>query len=71
MESNQVEGAMEPSWTFPIPQAMQQHRGSQLHKVAPPSGKETSIVPAQPVRLAPAARPAEAERIESRDVIES
>jgi hypothetical protein len=27
---------MEPSWTFPIPQAMQQHRGSQGHKSEPP-----------------------------------
>jgi len=26
---------MEPSWTSPIPQAMQQHRGSQEHKPAP------------------------------------
>jgi hypothetical protein len=26
---------MEPSWTSPIPQAMQQHRGSQTHKPKP------------------------------------
>ena len=26
---------MEPSWTSPIPQAMQQHRGSQEHKPEP------------------------------------
>jgi hypothetical protein len=25
---------MQPSWTFPIPQAMQQHRGSQLQRAA-------------------------------------
>jgi hypothetical protein len=33
--SNNREGAMEPSWTFPIPQALQQHRGSQSHKPKP------------------------------------
>jgi hypothetical protein len=27
---------MQPSWTFPIPQAMQQHRGSQLQRTASP-----------------------------------
>jgi hypothetical protein len=26
---------MQPSWTFPILQAMQQHRGSQLQRTAP------------------------------------
>jgi hypothetical protein len=27
---------VEPSWTFPIPQAMLQHRGSQVPRSAPP-----------------------------------
>ena len=31
----QSEGVMQPSWTSPIPQAMQQHRGSQAHKPKP------------------------------------
>jgi hypothetical protein len=31
---------MEPSWTFPIPQAMQQHRGSQGHKSEPPKRQD-------------------------------
>jgi hypothetical protein len=31
---------MEPSWTFPIPLAMQQHRGSQGHKSEPPKREE-------------------------------
>lgn len=35
---------MEPSWTFPIPQAMQQHRGSTGNKPAPKSNE--SIAPA-------------------------
>jgi hypothetical protein len=25
---------MQPSWTFPIPQTMQQHRGSQVQRTA-------------------------------------
>ncbi len=29
---------MEPSWTFPIPQAMQQHRGTQIQRAAPAKG---------------------------------
>ena len=37
---------MEPSWTFPIPQAMQQHRGSQVPRPAPAKPKETPIEPA-------------------------
>ena len=35
---------MEPSWSFPIPQAMQQHRGSQTRKPAP--SNEAPLVPA-------------------------
>ena len=31
---------MEPSWTFPIPQAMQQHRGSQGPKSEPPKRQD-------------------------------
>jgi hypothetical protein len=31
---------MEPSWTFPIPQAMQQHRGSQGRKSEPPKRED-------------------------------
>jgi hypothetical protein len=31
---------MEPSWTFPIPLAMQQHRGSQGHKSEPPQRED-------------------------------
>jgi hypothetical protein len=31
---------MEPSWTFPIPQAMQQHRGSQRRKSEPPKRED-------------------------------
>ena len=31
---------MEPSWTFPIPQAMQQHRGSQGPKSEPPQRQD-------------------------------
>ena len=42
---------MEPSWTFPIPQAMQQHRGSQGHKSEPPKrqdarGQSDTLLPA-------------------------
>jgi hypothetical protein len=33
---------MEPSWTFPIPQAMQQHRGSQGHKSEPPKRQDVA-----------------------------
>ena len=31
---------MQPSWTFPIPQTMQQHRGSQVQRTAPPESSE-------------------------------
>ena len=61
---------MEPSWTFPIPQAMQQHRGSQLHKIAPPTAKETAGAPAHPVKPEASAHPGAAGRTESRDVID-
>ena len=37
---------MEPSWTSPILQALQQHRGSQLHKPAPATPVEAARVPA-------------------------
>ena len=36
---------MEPSWIFPIAQALQQHRGSQMRPVAPQS-KQTAAEPA-------------------------
>jgi hypothetical protein len=61
---------MEPSWTFPIPQAMQQHRGSQLHKVAQPIAKETASPPMHRVKPEASARPGAAGRTESRDVID-
>jgi hypothetical protein len=37
---------MEPSWSFPIPQAMQQHLGSQIRKPAPAPSNEATLVPA-------------------------
>jgi hypothetical protein len=37
---------MDPSWTFPIAQAMQQHRGSQTSKPAPAQSNEATLVPA-------------------------
>ena len=37
---------MEPSWSFPIAQAMQQHRGSQTRKPAPAQSNEATLVPA-------------------------
>ena len=40
---------MEPSWTFPIPQAMQQHLGSQTRKPAPAQSNEATLVPADSV----------------------
>ena len=43
MEANRREGTMEPSWTFPIPQAMQQHRGLQLQKPAPAKLEEIPL----------------------------
>jgi hypothetical protein len=57
---NSREGAMEPSWTSPIPQAMQQHRGSQLHKPKPADPKE-NVVPPDTVALAAVTRPGEVE----------
>ena len=47
---------MDPSWTFPIPQGMQQHRGSQTRKPAPAQPSEATLVPvdsAPPVVGAP------------------
>ena len=40
---------MEPSWTFPISQAMQQHLGSQTRKPAPAQSNEATLVPADSV----------------------
>jgi len=37
---------MVPSWTVPIPQAMQQHRGSQSRKPDTPQREQTGLVPA-------------------------
>jgi hypothetical protein len=37
---------MEPSWSFPIPQAMQRHLGSQIRKLAPAPANEAPLVPA-------------------------
>jgi hypothetical protein len=37
---------MEPSWTFPIPQAMQRHLGSQTRKQTPAPVTEATLVPA-------------------------
>ena len=45
---------MEPSWTFPIPQAMQQHRGSQVPRPEPAGHKEAAP-PAEAVKGAAAA----------------
>jgi hypothetical protein len=52
---------MEPSWTFPIPQAMQQHRGSQAHKPKPAEPPDVArpadvTTPAVGARLGEAAR---------------
>jgi len=47
---------MEPSWTFPIQQAMQRHLGSQIRKPAPAPADEATLVPADsatPVVMAP------------------
>ena len=51
---------MDPSWTFPIAQAMQQHRGSQTSKPAPAQSNEATLVPADsvtPVATAPSEVP--------------
>jgi hypothetical protein len=40
---------MDPSWTFPIPQAMQQHRGSQTRKPDIAQPNEATLVPADSV----------------------
>jgi hypothetical protein len=61
---------MEPSWTFPIPQAMQQHRGSQLHKLPQPTARETANTPAHRVKPEASAQPGAVERTESRDVMD-
>ena len=47
---------MEPSWTFPIQQAMQRHLGSQTRKPMPAPADEATLVPADgvtPVVTAP------------------
>jgi hypothetical protein len=52
---------MDPSWTFPILQAMQQHRGSQTRKPASAQSNEATLVPGDSVTpVAPA--PSEATR---------
>ena len=51
---------MEPSWSFPIPQAMQRHLGSQTRKLAPAPTNEAPLVPADnvtPVVTAPSEAP--------------
>ena len=53
---------MEPSWTFPIPQAMQQHRGSQGHKSEPPKRQDA---PGQADTLPPPAKPQSSETVGS------
>jgi hypothetical protein len=63
MESNLLEGDMEPSWTFPIPQAMQRHLGSQVRKLAPAPADEVPLVPADsvtPAVMPPTGEPARA-----------
>jgi hypothetical protein len=58
---------MQPSWTFPIPQAMQQHRGSQLQRTAPQerveAGEPTAL---PPPAAAPEREVAEVEKREPR-----
>ena len=51
---------MEPSWTFPIPQAMQQHRGSQGHKSEPPKRQDAR---GQADTLPPAAKAQSSEAV--------
>jgi hypothetical protein len=52
---------MEPSWSFPIPQGMQQHRGSQTRKPAPAQSDEATLVPADSAPPAAIRAPAENE----------
>jgi hypothetical protein len=69
MELQHREGDMEPSWTFPIPQAMQQHSGS--HEQKPPSAKirETPVGPTDAAKPAASARPREALQPKGRGLI--
>jgi hypothetical protein len=51
---------MEPSWTSPIPQAMQQHRGTQLQKpkdTVERAGTATPVLGAQPGEAAQVQKP--------------
>jgi hypothetical protein len=36
---------MQPNWSAPVPQAMQQHRGSQLRKPAPAAPSDGAAPP--------------------------
>jgi hypothetical protein len=46
---------MQPSWTFPIPQTMQQHRGSQVQRTGPAKLSEAAAPAdgAKPLASAP------------------
>jgi len=59
---------MEPSWSFPIPQAMQQHRGSQSRKPAPAPSDEATLVPADSAPSAVARAPG-ADRRRDHDLV--
>ena len=63
-----LEGDMEPSWSFPIAQAMQQHRGSQTRKPAPAPSNEATLVPADRAPPAVVGAPGEAAR-EGRELV--
>jgi hypothetical protein len=64
IESNSWEGAMQPSWTSPIPQAMQQHRGSQVQRTAlttrAEAGAHADTAP-PPANVRDEAKPSESE----------
>lgn len=52
---------MEPSWTSPIPQAMQQHRGSQTQKPKPAEPRD-AVAQQQTVQPTTSAPPGESGR---------
>ena len=64
---------MQPSWTYPIPQSMQQHRGSQVQRTAIGKSSEeaaaadganpSSTAPARDVAKADATEPQKPERL--------
>jgi hypothetical protein len=56
---------MEPSWTSPIPQVMQQHRGSQLQKPKPAEPSDAAQH-AEPLTPAVGAQPGDAGRVQKR-----